>query len=70
MDTTKIEKLSNQINSLDSFHKRCLWSSVTLSIDSYALDEETSALIKQEIHEVIDKKIEALEAEVKREATK
>lgn len=69
MNTQKVEKLSGQVNSLDSFHKRCLWSDIVLSIDGYSLDQETSGLIKREIHEVIDKQIETLEAEIKKEVT-
>jgi len=67
MNAVKIEKLSGQINSLDTFHKRCLWSEVKLSIDGFTLDTGTSTLIKQEIHEVIDKRIEMLEAEIRKE---
>lgn len=70
MDTTKIQKLSRQVCSLDTFHKRCLWGDAVLSISGHSLDEETSALIKREIHEVIDKQIEMLEAEIRKEAAK
>lgn len=69
MNAVRIQKLSEQVNSLDVFHKRCLWLEAILSVNGHSLDEETSALIKREIYEVIDKQIEILEAEIKEEAT-
>jgi len=69
MNVSKIQKLSKQICSLDTFHKRCLWSDVVLSISGHSLDGETSDLIKRKIHEIIDKQIERLKAEIKKEAT-
>lgn len=68
MNSNKIEKLSKQINSLDIFHKRCLWSDVEISISGHSLDAETSELIKRRIHEVIDRQIEMLEEEIRAEA--
>lgn len=70
MNTRRIEKLSTQVNSLDSFHKRCLWADVVFSIDGYSLDTETTALIKVRVHEVVDKVIEVLETEIKKEIAK
>lgn len=67
MNTIKIQKLTEQVNSLNTFHLRCLWTDTILSCSGYSLSGETSALIKREIHEIVDRQIEMLEVEIKKE---